>query len=127
MVLDASAVLAFLGAEPGADIVGARLGEGAVMSAVNLAEVASKLADRGMPQGEIVETIADLGVSIETFNELLAYSTGDLRRSTARAGLSLGDRACLALGLSRGLPVLTSDLSWSTLSGVPGLQIEQIR
>lgn len=132
-VLDASAFLAYLVEEPGADRVEAALGMGAAISAANWAEVFSKLADGGMTTDAIDEAVRELteqgvlhrGLAVYPLDEGQALEIARLRTSTRRAALSLGDRACLALGRSLGVPVLTADRSWKGLNvGVP---IEVIR
>lgn len=115
-VLDSSAVLAVFRGEPGAAVVLAALAGGAVMSAVNLAEVVTKLQEGGIPDPDIAPMIGQLHISIQDFDPGQAYTAGLLRRQTRAAGLSLGDRACLALAQQLGLPVLTADHSWTTLS-----------
>ena len=120
-ILDASALLASLHREPGADQVEEVVarGEGAI-SAVNLSEVVSRLADRGMPEAQIRGEIDSAGLDVVPFDSELAYSAGLLRPATRRWGLSLGDRACLALARQRGLPAMTADRTWAELSlGVP--------
>lgn len=117
-VLDSSAVLAVFRGEPGAAVVLSTLAAGAVMSTVNLAEVVTKLQEGGVPDADIGPMIDKLRISIVDFDQAHAYSTGLLRRQTRAAGLSLGDRACLALAQQLGLPVLTADRSWATL-GLP--------
>ncbi len=124
VVLDASALLALLNAEPGSRSVEENL-SGAAISAVNLSEVISKLAERGMPQPEIRAAIEGFGLDIRPFDTEMAYSAGSLRPATRRLGLSLGDRACLALGLSLASPVLTTDRSWKKLK--VGATIRAIR
>ena len=127
VVLDASALLAFLGGEPGAERVEARLSEGAVMSTVNLAEVVSKLTERGMPLEDIERAVGGLGLRLEPFDEALAYATGTLRGLTQPQGLSLGDRACLALGIRDNRSVLTTDRAWNEIANIPGLVVEPVR
>ncbi len=127
VVLDASALLAFLGAEPGAERVAAHLNEGALMSAVNLAEVVSKLSERGMPLEAVRSAVGGLGLQLEVFDEASAYAAGDLRRLTQAQGLSLGDRACLALGIRVRSRVLTTDRAWDAIAAMPGLMVEQVR
>lgn len=117
-VLDSSAVLAVFRGEPGAAVVQAALASGAVISAVNLAEVVTKLQEGGVPDPDIGPMIDQLRISMVDYDQAQAYSTGFLRRQTRAAGLSLGDRACIALGQQLGLPVLTADRSWATL-GLP--------
>jgi PIN domain nuclease of toxin-antitoxin system len=119
-VLDASALLALLGSEPGGDKVVQALSRGVAMSAVNLAEVVAKLADSGMPDEAIHATLDPLGLTLIDFDRDVAFQTGLLRPATRSAGLSLGDRACLALAQHLSLPALTADRNWANLSlGIP--------
>jgi ribonuclease VapC len=119
IVLDASALLTVFQGEPGAERVIETLPT-AVISAVNLAEVATKLQERGMPDGRIRANIAALELTIAPFDGPLAIDTGLLRASTRSAGLSLGDRACLALARSLGATALTMDRAWGKLElGIP--------
>lgn len=115
VVLDASAVLALLNDEPGADRV-AKILPDSVISAVNLSEVVAKLADAGMPGDEIRDALDPLGLEVVPFEEELAYSAGELRPKTRSLGLSLGDRACLALGVRLGLSVLTTEGAWQKVA-----------
>ena len=115
-VLDSSAVLALLLAEAGSDKVQEVL-PGALLSAVNFAEVISKLCERGMPVDQARIAIETIGVEVIDFDGDQACLTGELRNSTRSAGLSLGDRACLALARQRTLPTLTADKAWSALAG----------
>ncbi|BDG60494.1 type II toxin-antitoxin system VapC family toxin [Caldinitratiruptor microaerophilus] len=114
-VLDASALLALLNNEPGAEQVMAALLEGAVISAVNLSEVTAKLADVGMPEAEIRQVLGPLPMDVVPFDAESAYQTGLLRVHTREAGLSLGDRACLALAKQLGRPALTAERAWGQL------------
>jgi PIN domain nuclease of toxin-antitoxin system len=113
-VLDATAVLALLNDERGADRVASLL-QTAVISTVNLAEVVSKLAEAGMPEPIIRTVINELGLKTVPFDETLAFLAGLLRPATNEYGLSLGDRACLALGQHLRKPVLTADRMWRSL------------
>ena len=113
IVLDASALLAVVNQEPGWQAVVAY--RAPMISAVNLAEVYAKLEERGSPSSHARSNLAASGVEVITFDETQAYLSGQLRMSTRRAGLSFGDRACLAAAMSRDLPVLTGDRSWATL------------
>ena len=123
-VLDASAVLALIHAEPGAERVEAIL-QAAVISAVNLAEVASRLADRGMP-GDVVRRIfMRLRLPVVPLDEELAYAAGLLRPVTRAAGLSLGDRVCLALAGRLGAIAITADRIWTRID--LGVSIELLR
>lgn len=114
VVLDSSAILALLINEPGSDVVEAALPR-ALLSTVNLAEVVAKLCERGVPAEEATSMIDEIGVVIVEFDAEQATRAGALRPSTRRAGLSLGDRACLALAHLRNLPVLTADTAWARL------------
>ena len=126
-VLDASALLALLNQEPGEERVVEALASGAVMSTVNLSEVVAKLADIGMTERDIREAIEPLGIELADFDPSGAFSAGLLRPPSRRAGLSLGDRACVALGLHQGLPVLTADTAWSSLSLGGEMEIVMLR
>lgn len=119
-VLDASALLAFLNAEPGSVVVATALRQGAAISAVNLSEVVAKLSDDGMTPVAIHGALGAVHLTVIDFDANLAYQTGLLRPATRHAGLSLGDRACLALAQHLGVPALTTDRQWQSLSlGVP--------
>jgi ribonuclease VapC len=123
-VLDASALLAYLEGESGSPDVEKVLDEAAV-SAVNIAEVASKLAERGAPADRIRQTIQALGVEVLPCDETIAYQIGNLRHSTKALGLSLGDRACLATALQHNVRAITADRHWKTLK--VGARIQVIR
>lgn len=113
-VLDASAVLAALGGEPGSERVAAEL-PGVAISAANLSEVVAKLSESGLEEAEIRDALAAFGFEVHAFDEAQAYAAGLLWRATRGAGLGLGDRACLALAGRLGLPALTSDRAWRSL------------
>ncbi len=115
VVLDASAVLALLNREPGREKVLSAL-QGAVLGAVNLSEVMAKLVEKGVSEPEALSAINELELEIIPFDTHLAFRAGALRPLTKPFGLSLGDRACLALGMHLGLPVLTAERSWQSLS-----------
>lgn len=129
-VLDASALLAYLRDEPGAEVVADAIAEGAAISTVNLAEVLSRVADRDGDPSRLAGEMTDRGllggaVSVESFTDEDAVEVARLRPETRAQGLSLGDRACLALARRLGLPALTADTAWSRL----GLEVtlQQIR
>ena len=125
-VLDASALLALLLDEPGSDRVQGMLPEVAV-SAVNLSEVAAKLCDHGVPSREAERILGKLGLRIEPFTEKLAFEAAGLRRATRPAGLSLGDRACLATARELSVSAVTADRAWAALSDALEVDIELIR
>ncbi len=113
VVLDTSAVLAYLFQEVGADKVFPILEEGSgVISSVNYAELVGKLVGQGMPAEIIRETLFDLELAVIDYDETQAFETGMLRTISKAFGLSLGDRACLALSIVMKLPVLTADRVW---------------
>jgi len=114
-VLDASALLAVLQREPGSESVAEALAAGAAISAVNLSEVIAKLSDIGMAERDVRTVLDALGLEVLGFDAELAYAAGLLRPATKQMGLSLGDRACLALAQHLGLEALTADRSWSEL------------
>ncbi len=114
VVLDASAVLAVLNGEPGADEVWDHL-PGAQLSAVNAAEVAAKLVDGGIGAEEAGQSLDRLGARIVPFAAVDVVPAAHIRAATRSAGLSLGDRACLALARRLGLPALTADRQWRDL------------
>ena len=113
-VLDASALLAVMLGEPGAEPI-LEILPGAVIGAVNLAEVVAKLQERGVPDAEIDRNIAELDLPVIPFDAGQAMSAGKLRTRTRGLGLSLGDRACLALAMARELPAVTTDRGWMAL------------
>lgn len=116
VVLDASAFLAYLFDEPGAETVVEAISEGACMSAVNYSEVLSKLVDRGVPVEDALRDLTGRGlldaIELLDFDVAVATEAARLRDATRNSGLSLGDRACIATALVAGLPVLTADATW---------------
>lgn len=122
-VLDASALLTYMMQESGWERVEAVL-IGALMSCVNYAEVLSKVAERG---GDPQETAQEFSpqLSLVDFTPAHALLAAQLRPLTRTFGLSLGDRACLALGLERGATILTAGQVLTGLDAAP--QIEVLR
>jgi PIN domain nuclease of toxin-antitoxin system len=114
VVLDASAVLAFLNDEPGAQEVSNYL-PGAYLSAVNAAEVAAKLVDSGSVAEEAGQLLERLGARVEPFGSADIVPSARIRAVSRSAGLSLGDRACLALASRLGMTALTADRAWGDL------------
>jgi len=115
IVLDSSVILAHINSEPGSERAESLFG-GALISAVNLAEIVGKLAERGASPGIIRAALSRYGLQVVSFDEQLAELAGALRTKTRAFGLSLGDRACLALAEREALPVLTADRAWGELS-----------
>lgn len=113
-VLDASALLAYLQQEAGAEIVKATIGQ-AVISTVNWAEVVQKISPTANEAAELRWSLQSLGLNLRPFSVAQAEIAGKLREATARFGLSLGDRACLAVGIGDGATVYTADRVWQEL------------
>lgn len=125
IVLDASALLVILNQEPGADKLTPELLSVAACGAVNLAEVEGKLVEHGLSADEAWEaTLSPIREAI-SFTPEQAKLAGALVAQTRPLGLSLGDRACLALGLDLNAPVYTADKSWRNLK--VGVRIHVIR
>lgn len=123
-VLDASALLALIFKELGGQMVISHL-PGSVLSAVNLSEVVSKSVESGMSLETARRMLVEFPCKIMPFDDEHAYLTAALRVPTRPFGLSLGDRACLALGLQTGLPVVTAEKAWEACD--VGVQIIRIR
>jgi PIN domain nuclease of toxin-antitoxin system len=115
VVLDASALLAYLKGEPGSQQVDGVLAE-AVLSSVNWAEVVQKSLSVGVEVEGMLADLQALGLAVEPFTLEDGERAGRLWEQTRTMGLSLGDRACLSLGLRLGVPVLTGDRAWSALN-----------
>lgn len=114
-VLDASALLALLGDEAGAEVVAGSL-DGAVLGAANYAEVIGKLGDRGVDTRDLGATLETAGVRIEPVTAADGELAGVLRQLPGGAALSLGDRCCLSLACRVEHPVvLTADRAWVDL------------
>ena len=124
VVLDASALLAVAHGEPGATAVAPHL-ESAAMSAVNWTEVIESRIKRGILVGEVRAAASEAGVSIVPLDAAQAELAAELRTRTEHRGLSLADRACLALARSLNLPAMTADRSWDGLD--VGVEIQMIR
>ena len=123
-VLDASALLTLLNTEKGADLVQELLPR-AVISSVNLAEVVTRLSLLKIPEIEIHEILDPLGLEIIPFDENQAFQAGVLSKITQSLGLSLGDRACLALAVTTHKNVVTADRIWKELK--LGIEIQLVR
>jgi ribonuclease VapC len=113
LVADASAILALLLGEP-FDRLAPESITRAWVSAVNLSEVLAKLYEIGLREAEAEAAVARLSLRVQAFDEAQARIAAQLRRPTRRAGLSLGDRACLALAKSLRCKAVTADRAWSS-------------
>jgi ribonuclease VapC len=125
VVLDASAILAVIGGEPGAEKLTPDLLARAVGSAVNLSEVQAKLVSRGWSSEQAWEDATSPVREVVAFDEAQARVAGDLATQTRHLGLSLGDRACLALGIALKVPVYTAEKAWKKLN--VGITVHVIR
>ena len=114
VVLDASALLAYLLQEPGAEVVDGLLGD-ARMASVNWAEVVLKSLSAGVDVEGMREELQSLGMGVEPFLAVDGERAGQLWPLTRQQGLSLGDRACLSLALRLDLKVVTCDRAWAQL------------
>jgi len=127
-VLDSSAFLAMVNEEPGASMVEALLPV-AVIGAVNLVEIVSKLRDKGLGEADIEAMLALFNLDVRPLTATQALRAGHLRDVTRHAGLSLGDRACLALAMELGAVALTADREWQQIEAdaLGGAMVELIR
>jgi PIN domain nuclease of toxin-antitoxin system len=123
-VLDTSAILAVLFHEPGDDAV-IQVMKGALVSTVNLAEAHAKLQLRGVKADFAWDRLVGLGCRTCGFDEEQARIAAELMERTRSYGLSLGDRACLALAMQRKATVYTADAAWKRLG--LGIEVEVIR
>jgi ribonuclease VapC len=124
IVLDTSAVIAFLRKEPGADLVAPML-RGGCLSAVNYCEIIGKAKDIQIDPVVAASTLTRLGLHTVPFDEGHALAAAALREPTRSLGLSLADRACLALGQLLNCPVFTSDRRWK--DAATGIDVHLIR
>jgi len=124
IVFDSSAILALLKMESGHEIVSKNL-EQAVVSSVNFCEVVSFLSKKTQKQDEMIKFLTETFDCIEDFNIEQAIIAGSFISVTKDYGLSLGDRACLALAKYKNIPVLTADKTWTKLN--LGIKIKLIR
>jgi PIN domain nuclease of toxin-antitoxin system len=131
-VLDASSLLAYVHDEEGAAEIEEALARRATIGAANLAEALSMLAHVGVAPQDVVAELQGRGVlggllEVEPLTSEDAVAIAELRPPTKDYGLGLGDRACLALGLRLGLPVITADRVWVELEDVLGIKIHAFR
>jgi ribonuclease VapC len=126
VVFDSSAIFAAILGEPGGDDVFDRI-EDAIVSTVNVAEVYTYAAINGFPTEAIDAFFADTGIAIEPFSQDQAVTAGVFAAKTRKAGLSIGDRACLALGAAHDAEVLTADHPWEAVANDLGVAITLLR
>jgi ribonuclease VapC len=127
-VLDASALLAVSKGEEGADLVLDLIETGAcVVSSVNMAEVATKMLEFGLPRHELKRAIGQFIVDVIDFNQAQAMVCAELRQLTKSSGLSLGDRACLGLAKLMDGKAVTSDRPWVDVADAVGVKVLMIR
>ena len=116
VVLDASALLAMLHNEAGSDVVlEYMVSNDAYVCSVNLCEVASKFDELGKSIEDFRVSFGELGIAVISFDEALALDTAKLRKRTRELGLSLGDRACIALSKRMDCVAVTADSAWQSL------------
>lgn len=125
VVFDASAILALLRDEPGADVVASYVGDG-IISAVNFQEVIKELLRRGVPIEAALELLDALHLDIRAHGQHEAVAAAGLYLPTKQYGSGLGDRTCMALAIAEGLPAITADQAWGKVE-VNGLHIKLIR
>ena len=122
-VLDASALLAVLLDEDGADVVAPHL-RGAEVSIINVCEVLTKAAEQGGDIDSVQRILDSFGFRTRGFRDAHARQSARLRPLTKRFGLSFGDRACLVRGMFSGRPILTGDRDWKKIDFDPALGID---
>lgn len=126
VVLDASAIIALLKGDRGATKVAGVLAD-AALCAVNQAEVVSHFVHLGAPLDDIRAMLGALPYRVIAADDALAWDAGDLRRTTASVGLSLGDRFCLALARRLDAPAYTADRPWKDIAADIGVRVVVIR
>jgi ribonuclease VapC len=127
MVLDASALLALFNDEPGAERVMQALELPCLLSAANHTEVLTKLLDKGLSPQDAATVMTSVELRIVAFDAAQSADAAWLRTATRKVGLSLGDRACLALARAEGAAVLTADKPWLQIAQAVGVQVACIR
>ena len=126
IVVDASAVLAVIMTEAGSDSVVGHLGD-AHLGTINMSEVIAKLTEYGVPAAQARRQIDRLDLHVHDFDADQAEKAAALRLPTKALGLSLGDRACLALAQRLGVTVLTADRRMADANEIAALDIRMIR
>ncbi len=127
-VMDASALLALMQGERGGDVVNDLIVEHeCVASSVNIVEVGTRLVDKGLAPAQLARTLKELDVQTIDFDLEQALLAASLRLATRQAGLSLGDRACLALAQLMNGTAVTSDSAWQDVADIVGVKVLMIR
>ena len=127
-VMDSSALLAVTKGEKGAETVMELIeANDCVISSVNMAEVATRMLDLGLPLNELKRALGLFNMDVIDFNEEQAMACAELRPLTKSAGLSLGDRACLGLAKLMGATAVTSDRPWMAIAEAVGVKVLMIR
>ena len=124
VVFDSSALLAVIFQEDGAEAATRRL-NGGIVSAVNASEVVARLVDFGTSGEDARNALLNFGLEIRPFDTGLAVAAGQLRAATREKGLSLGDRACVALAIREQAGIVTADRAWAELD--LDVEVELIR
>jgi ribonuclease VapC len=127
VVLDSSVVLAYLLDERGRELAEQAIGAGGLLSTVNLAEVMSRLMRDGADPAASAEVLLALPVTVVPLDADLAITSGAIFAQTRKFGLSLGDRACLALAKREAVPALTGDRAWLQVAQAVGVEVRLIR
>jgi PIN domain nuclease of toxin-antitoxin system len=125
-VIDASAAMALMLGERGADIVAAVI-RGSLMSAINVSECCSRGVERGASVEAVLSILRRYEIQVVPFDLDLALEAARLREATRPAGAGVGDRACLALARRRGLPLYTADQRLSSVANAIDVDVRQIR
>ena len=123
VVVDSSVVIAYLRREPGWESLEQHLAGTCLISTVNLTEVIGKLREKGVDHTTLDSILDQLGLTVVSFDETQARQAGELRLVTRHLGLSLGDRACLALAGVQGLVAITTDAAWGQLNSGTNVQV----
>lgn len=126
VVFDSSAVLAFLLGERGGEDAAGTLAHG-IVSTVNLAEIVGALSRGGNPHDDVRAIVGDLALVAVAPDEAMALDAGFLHDATQSAGLSLGDRFCLALARRVAAPVITADRAWLKVVERVGVEVRMVR
>ena len=115
VVVDSSAVIAYLRREPGWEAIEGYLAGTCLISTVNLTEVVGTLRDKGIGTGALDDILDQLELTVMPFDGAQARRAGDLQIHARSPGLSLGARACLALAAAQKLTAVTTDSAWRQL------------